>query len=183
MRAFHPLDWPAERVEELKRLAADTSKGCFMSWGYIASILNVTRSSVIGKVHRMKLKRDPKASVLTQDGIIHDPTRVKKKTISVRTIRPKVVRPPQQAPVRPAAPPPVDPTLADGRSPHACGISELDSHRCHFPFGEPRTPEFHYCGGPSKQDGPYCEYHHMITHTAVKSNGSGWKPVWRSRYG
>jgi len=49
----------------------------------------------------------------------------------------------------------------------AITIHELSMGKCHWPLGDPRTPEFRYCGMPTltppmRQTKYYCEHHHQI---------------------
>jgi len=38
-------------------------------------------------------------------------------------------------------------------------LLDLESHDCRWPIGEPRHPDFHFCGAPQLPGHPYCEQH------------------------
>jgi GcrA cell cycle regulator len=38
-------------------------------------------------------------------------------------------------------------------------LLDLESHDCRWPIGEPRHPDFHFCGEPQLPGHPYCERH------------------------
>lgn len=41
-------------------------------------------------------------------------------------------------------------------------FAEVLNHHCHWPFNDPREPDFYYCGDPSADllaGRPYCEFH------------------------
>ena len=38
-------------------------------------------------------------------------------------------------------------------------LLDLEKGDCRWPIGEPRRPDFHFCGAPQIADRPYCELH------------------------
>jgi hypothetical protein len=38
-------------------------------------------------------------------------------------------------------------------------LVELEHRDCRWPIGEPRHPDFHFCGAPQMEGRPYCEHH------------------------
>ncbi len=38
-------------------------------------------------------------------------------------------------------------------------VVEYDGPPCQWPFGEPGTADFHFCGAPAIPDRPYCDKH------------------------
>lgn len=38
-------------------------------------------------------------------------------------------------------------------------LETLDSRMCHFPFGDPKSADFHYCARKPDGNRPYCHYH------------------------
>jgi GcrA cell cycle regulator len=38
-------------------------------------------------------------------------------------------------------------------------LLDLEKGDCRWPIGEPRHPDFHFCGAPQIADRPYCELH------------------------
>ena len=59
-------------------------------------------------------------------------------------------------------------------------LLELESGDCRWPIGEPRDPDFRFCGAPQRPDCSYCERHWRIAflparpryHTATATAGS-----------
>jgi hypothetical protein len=38
-------------------------------------------------------------------------------------------------------------------------LLDLEASDCRWPIGEPRHPDFHFCGKPHAEGRPYCEHH------------------------
>jgi GcrA cell cycle regulator len=38
-------------------------------------------------------------------------------------------------------------------------VATLERNDCRWPIGDPRQPDFHFCGAPKLPDRPYCEIH------------------------
>jgi GcrA cell cycle regulator len=38
-------------------------------------------------------------------------------------------------------------------------VATLESNDCRWPIGDPRQPEFHFCGAPRAAGRPYCAAH------------------------
>jgi GcrA cell cycle regulator len=38
-------------------------------------------------------------------------------------------------------------------------LLDLESHDCRWPIGEPRQPDFHFCGARQAPGRPYCALH------------------------
>lgn len=62
-------------------------------------------------------------------------------------------------PVREPAPPPEVKML---------GIMQLGPTTCKFPIGDPRNPDFGYCGHKRQGTSSYCEYHHRLAYHPVR---------------
>jgi GcrA cell cycle regulator len=147
----HPAStWTEERIELLKQMWSDG-----FSAGQIATKLGgVTRSSVLGKKHRLGIaERAPGWGAGA-------PIKRGKRVGEHRNRRHDGFH---RSPIgQPAAPSlPVDPAAP---SPHACALVDLDDDNCHFPIGEPGKAAFHFCGSPAPGDGPYCHMHSRIAY-------------------
>jgi GcrA cell cycle regulator len=144
--------WSETRVTTLSQLWLDG-----LSASQIAKQLGgVTRNAVIGKVHRLGLSGRAPASA---------PSR------APRTATPRSRRPRRAPPLRKApAPPPVQ---AYAPAPEGPGLFEdmalLGAHACKWPIGDPKSPEFSFCGRPA--DGRYCAAHEQ---TGVRP-GTAWR--------
>lgn len=43
-------------------------------------------------------------------------------------------------------------------------LTELDNHTCRWPIGDPKDPDFHFCGHKVKTGQTYCEEHSAIAY-------------------
>ena len=142
------MEWSNERIEQLRSLWHDG-----LSASQIAAHLGgITRNAVIGKAHRL--------------GLTGRPSPIKNRPAGVARPRP-VRRPRAEHPVAPrvvAAPPqprriepPVQPIeIEDGPG---ATILTLTDRICKWPIGDPRHPDFHFCGRASAEGLPYCADH------------------------
>lgn len=135
------MTWTEERVAELMRLWE-----AGRSASEIGRLLGVSKNSVVGKAHRMKLKARP--SPIKRGG-----------TPQVR--RPAVAAMPKPA-VQPApvvkqeavrAPAPVQRPVRSVSRRGGKGPS------CLWPIGDPGDADFHFCGAPAVAGKPYCDEH------------------------
>ncbi len=138
--------WTDERVDLLKALWADG-----LSASQIATKLGeITRNSVIGKVHRLGL-----AGRAT--------------TSRIRSARPRsavalLPSPPAQPqtcvftpllPIRLSEPEP---------APEDIKLINLKDCMCRWPIGDPKEEGFHFCGLRRSFGVPYCEHHAAIAY-------------------
>ncbi|RMD63578.1 MAG: GcrA cell cycle regulator, partial [Alphaproteobacteria bacterium] len=129
--------------------------------GYSASaigrILGVSKNAVVGKAHRMRLAARP------------SPIRHERRN-PVRRRIPLLTRP-QGAEASPATKPAATPT-SDGAGsstpPNTLSVTASrlattrnngKGPRCLWPIGDPREPDFHFCGAPAVDGKPYCSHH------------------------
>src|SRR5829696_450698 len=113
---------PVWSPERIERLKVLWLEG--LSFADIADRLGSTRNAVIGKAHRLGLCR-PK-----------DRTRV------------SIARP---APVQPVTPMPRPAALPQRRG-KPVKLIELQHWMCRFGLGDPRSPDFRFCGEPTVDD-------------------------------
>lgn len=128
--------WSKERIALLERLWAEGKTATA-----IAAQLHLSRSAVLGKVFRLRLRMRGEAAASN-------------KALSRRraVARRKPSSRPAPAPAAAAAP---------ARS-HGLSLFELTNETCRWPFGRPGTPNFHFCGAPGAdlENGmPYCPLH------------------------
>lgn len=187
----HDSPWNDERVELLKKLWAEG-----LSASQIAGrIGSVTRNAVIAKVHRLRVSgliskdrppslTSPRAGgvpALTGRHATLSPKRRKKPTHGVLGIAGTIFAgkakngPPSSEPTAPYVERPpsyMPPTEQLVRS-----IADLEPRHCRWPIGEPRTPEFAFCGGRRVVAAryPYCERHQAMAVQAPEK-GSATRP-------
>ena len=148
------INWTDERVEMLKKLWADG-----LSASQIAGELGgVTRNAVIGKVHRLGLS-----------GRAKSPSSVVPRPRKVRTAS---LRPRMRFNGNTALAPQFDMDYEPEMDPLAnivpmgprVSISQLSEATCRWPFGDPTSEEFAYCGSSVKTGAPYCPYHARVAY-------------------
>jgi GcrA cell cycle regulator len=151
------LTWSDERVEQLKKLWESG-----LSASQIAAELgNVTRNAVIGKVHRLGLSGRAKSPAATAP-------RQRKPRPAPHMMR--VSRPVSRGntalahafefEIEP------DPIAYDNVVPMSQRLSllELNEATCHWPVGDPASPDFFFCGGKALSGLPYCVQHSRIAY-------------------
>ena len=145
--------WTPERVEKLTAL---TKNG--LSASDIARALGgTTRNAVIGIWHRRGILRDPQNPVDPRSkGARRRGRRVSGKTRVERHKKPPPPAPySRPMPVLPAAYLP--PMHIDDIA--TVTFSGLEPHHCRFGVGDPRAPEFGFCGLHHVPGTPYCAAH------------------------
>lgn len=137
--------WTLERTD---RLIAMTKAGC--SGSTIAAKLGVTRSAVIGKVHRLGMQlgncRNTKGHIST--GIRQKPVLTPFNKYRKRKAKSK--------PEFSKAPIPL-PNVDD--IPRKT-FAELSENDCRFPVNDPKLPGFGFCALPRIPGSAYCSGHH-----------------------
>jgi len=148
--------WTDEAVEELKKM---WDRG--MTTGQIAKALNVTKNSIIGKVHRLCLTARP-SPIKKVPSKPNDPLTTEEKPTK------KTKSPAKSAPV---AEPVKEVSEAPIAKPAATFVEEtniplvkLDNHTCRWPLGDPRDDDFCFCGKRVRTGQTYCEEHAAIAY-------------------
>jgi GcrA cell cycle regulator len=147
------ISWSEERIALLTELWAEG-----LSTSKIAvSLGDVSRNSVIGKVHRLGLPGRKTTS------------RSSKARSSGRKRRIASPRPVQGAsalePVKASAPKPMPRLVIVSEMEKvveiAAGVKllDLDEHMCRWPEGDPKAGDFHFCGRRSVESLSYCARH------------------------
>jgi len=131
------VEWTPDRI---KILIAHWEEG--LPTSEIGRRLGVTKNAVVGKVHRLGLKKRQSPIRQSAPGTVQPKkarakTKVAEKSETVVQATPKVTRP----------------------SGEVIRLEELTGSMCSWPEGEPGTPDFYFCGEPSIADKPYCEHH------------------------
>jgi len=78
--------------------------------------------------------------------------------------------PPAPLLVAPALETPADPGPAIATT-TAAKVYGLAVGTCRWPDGDPRHPDFHFCGNPVTKKKPYCEHHHAMAYMAPPTGG------------
>ena len=176
------MSWTDERVELMKKMWGEGQ-----SASQIAKELGgVTRSAVIGKVHRLGLSNRASGGAATTAKAAEPKAKAAPKAEPKPKPQPKtepalkaVPVPAETKPAVPARkqiipagqPLPPQPS-ANEISPEALAkvnevekkakklsLMELTERTCKWPVGDPATDHFWFCGLPVQQGKPYCEAH------------------------
>ena len=156
------FDWTKERVGVLTKLWAEG-----VSTANIAARLGTEQNAVIGKAHRLKLpahnnscgrvNRYGKAARVRQTTPQKSgPALARKRIVSRGTHFAEGNQPS-----------PVLPTMPDGSDTPAaqrCTLLQLSNDVCKWPFGEPQSPDFFFCGGGVVVGKPYCAEHCRVAY-------------------
>ncbi|MBP5352870.1 MAG: global cell cycle regulator GcrA-like protein [Alphaproteobacteria bacterium] len=154
------MGWTNEQVEQLRQMWVEG-----LTANEIAKRLGVTKNAIVGKVHRLCLKarpspiknknaKDEAAEVAaTEEENVETATAVE--TVEI-VAEEDVVCKPQPAAVR----------VHNGN----VKLTELDSHTCRWPIGDPRDDDFCFCGKKVRAGQTYCDEHSAMAY--VKANRS-----------
>ena len=155
------MAWTTEMIEGLKKM---WKRG--LTTNEIAKELGVSKNSIVGKVHRLNLTSRPSPIKKKDDeddlDIIETPaekpvqTDKPKAPVSIEKELP-VSQEPEPAKVRV----PVETELKKRK---CIKLSELDSHTCRWPIGDPKDDHFCFCGNKVRAGQTYCDEHAAIAY-------------------
>src|SRR5262245_57375345 len=132
--------WTLERIELLKQLWAEGFSASQIAARFKG--IRFTRSSIIGKVHRLKLApRRPRQST--------------KRSLE-RRANGGVPKPPMPRPRPPERPPPPQPIAPRMRQ---FSFFQLKPHHCRWPLGDWFEPARLFCGADKQASETYCPFH------------------------
>lgn len=161
-------DWTPERTNALIALWDEGH-----STAEIGRRLGVTKNSVVGKVHRLRL---PKRGSPIHGGGGHSGRSEAPISISRASVaRAPITRPAASLPPRPAAvavqPQPIIPKVVYEPMPaNVIKLSALTSDMCSWPIGDPGTDGFRFCGRSAVTGKPYCAEHCSIAYVKVSKD-------------
>lgn len=150
--------WSEERVDALKKLWAEGLPASTIA----AELGGITRSAVLGKVHRLGLSGRPKSPPPA-------PRRCRKRQLAnARSVAPPITQP------LPAAEIEIEPNPAENIAPigQRCTILDLTDSKCHWPIGDPREADFGFCGGKALDGLPYCGRHARMAYETAQERAS-----------
>lgn len=150
--------WNDEAVEELKRM---WDRG--MTTGQIAKALNVTKNSIIGKVHRLCLTARPSPIKKVSE------EKEEKKTVHQEKAPKSAKSSAKDTAIVIETPKIKEPVVSSSAVVEETNIPlvKLDNHTCRWPLGDPRDDDFCFCGKRIKTGQTYCEEHAAIAYVRV----------------
>ena len=134
------LEWSADHIRVLREMFHEGRHG-----SEIASELGRSRDSVIGKLRRLGLKRGKS-----------QPVKRKETRFSLASTVNPTDNGSRRAPYVPKA---------DEEQPERLScLFDLEANSCRWPFGDPRQPDFGFCGADRKPGSSYCRTHHAVAY-------------------
>ena len=173
------MAWTDKMVEDLRIM---WKQG--LTTGEIGRRLNVSKNSVIGKVHRLQLDARPspiKRKEQTGDLFEQPPQKKEKKSApekekKAKTIPPTVIEREPAKPVVEKKAEPQEKSIDDLgkfflKQPSVskeyngnAKLTDLDNHTCRWPLGDPKDENFHFCGRKVRIGQTYCEEHSALAY-------------------
>lgn len=139
--------WTPERIQTLIALWTEG-----LSTSEIGRRLGVTKNSVVGKVHRLGLKK--RASPIRSRGLTTNRPAAQPKAAPSTSARSGVEARTTAQPEAIQAAPPVK-----KRTGPVVQLDSLKPGMCSWPVGEPGTEQFHFCAESVVPEKPYCLEH------------------------
>ncbi|MDR3425368.1 MAG: GcrA family cell cycle regulator [Alphaproteobacteria bacterium] len=169
------MTWTEQKIQTLKEMWGNHSASEIAE-----HIGGLTRNAVIGKAHRLKLSVQkavgdtPGTGLQRANGIG-----------AIKTQRKRVMM--RQMPVVPttasASPMRVIPTAKDifrslegiggGLRSEGIAVTKAGERHCRWPVGDPRSPDFRFCGCPAHDGLPYCVDHARVAYQNVSKRTRG----------
>jgi GcrA cell cycle regulator len=150
--------WTVEMEDELRQMWAEG-----LTANEIAKRLDVSKNSIVGKVHRLCLPARPSPIKKKENAAAENPElpldvaeEAEEKTETDTAV------------VADAKKNEVGGTVKKKLAEHNIKLVELDSHTCRWPLGDPRDEDFCFCGKRVRIGQTYCEEHSMMAY--VKAN-------------
>ena len=163
------LTWTTEFIDEV---VAEFDKG--ISTKKIGEMFGITKNSVVGIITRAR-----KQGKVARENVMHDPNKPKKKRVRVKVTRenkldPRTVslariieeyknKPKHRIRLR----------MVEKEN---VTLMQLKTGMCKWPIGDPRLPDFCYCGRTKSEETkwPYCEEHHQIARALNQRRSRGY---------
>lgn len=156
------MAWTDEMVEDLRRMWKEG-----LTTGEIGKRLNVSKNSIVGKVHRLGLSGRPSPIKKKEDA----QTEPKAKETPAKQIKEPAKEAPKPAvkketepQVKSPAPAPKAVVEPRHKAGHNISLTDLDNHTCRWPIGDPKDDNFHFCGKKVRIGQTYCEEHAAVAY-------------------
>lgn len=182
------MTWTEQKIQMLKDMWGN---------GYSASEIanrlgDITRNAVIGKAHRMKLSAGPVASGAKRvSGTVAPPTGILKAKTTASMKSPRKTSMLRSLPNVPAPTSTAsytrehyNPSDAFKKKGEGIAVTKAGERHCRWPVGDPRSPEFRFCGCNAHDGLPYCLDHARVAYQNLgrKSRSVMNEPAERERH-
>lgn len=151
------MSWTEERVELLRKLWSEN----FSASRIAAELGNVSRSAVIGKIHRLGLvgRGQPTSSLKRQ--CMPRSAQGERRVWRPLSIGNAALKAEPDMLGKPATQPYLSAVLPIAKK---LTLEKLTERTCKWPIGDPRREDFHFCGHDSLEALPYCRYHARLAY-------------------
>lgn len=166
------MSWTEQQIQTLKKMWGN---------GYSASDIakslggGLTRNAVIGKAHRLKLsagvaappRQMPDAPSKTPGVVMTTITKISKKRAMLRASLPPVSASRSETLARVLAREPLKRPIEALKRTEGIPVTKAGERHCRWPIGDPRSPDFRFCGCETHEGLPYCIHHARIAYQTV----------------
>lgn len=162
------MAWTEQQIQTLKKMW-----GNGYSASDIARVLGggITRNAVIGKAHRLKLSAGQSSNRQTgaipsrsSGNAISGIVKISKKRSMLRPL-PPVQTPPDNSNRLTARE--ILERLESIKRVEGIAVIKAGERHCRWPIGDPRSPDFRFCGAPCHEGLPYCVDHARVAYQTV----------------
>src|ERR1700722_19184404 len=165
------MSWTEQKIQMLKDM---------WGHGYSASEIakrlgGFTRNAVIGKAHRLKLSSRPSPIKRDDEGRVNMPPDVITPIVRTSSKKRAMLRP-----LPPVALPSTIKTQKDTMSAldslkrsEGIAVTKAGERHCRWPIGDPRSPDFRFCGCSAYEGLPYCIDHARMAYQNVGKKQRG----------
>lgn len=172
------MSWTEQQIQTLKQMWGNgfSANDIARKLSEHSKSVVVSRNAVIGKAHRMKLsvggdiKRDV-ALPSNVGNVMAGITKIAKKRTMLRPLPtiPSIQK--AAAPMSSVAKPVVAreaPRAIDiAKRTEGIAVTKAGERHCRWPVGDPRSPDFRFCGCASYESLPYCVDHARVAYQTV----------------
>ncbi len=161
------MSWTEQKIQMLKDMWGN---------GYSASEIakrlgGMTRNAVIGKAHRLKLSSRPSPIRREEDGSL---------AAVGGSVMPAIKSTRKRVMLRPLPPVPLPSTARTGTTARdafksleapkrveGISVTKAGDRHCRWPVGDPRSPDFRFCGCAAHEGLPYCVDHARVAYQNI----------------
>ncbi len=158
------MAWTDQMVEDLKRMWKEG-----LTTGEIGKRLNVSKNSIVGKVHRLGLSGRPppikkkETTPAPSKPATPKPTKVVKEE-KITAPKPAPVEKKKEEPIKEIFTKNITPPTSPVKNTGNLSLTDLDNHTCRWPIGDPKDDNFHFCGKKVRIGQTYCEEHAAVAY-------------------
>lgn len=154
------MGWTPELIKDLKK---HWKRG--LTTGEIGRLIGMSKNAVVGKAHRLGLESRPSPIKRTKAETVKAP-----KPAAVKTVKPKKIEPVIKEIDMIEVEPVVEPAkkvVKKKSSGKGVKLVDLKPSSCRWPEGDPKDPDFHFCGKEAVPGKAYCAEHCDVAYSGV----------------